>query len=58
MGLNLITDIETKYTKAVKKFFDPYKEPEVYGLIEKITLKGFFLGRQMELMCSVSEPPM
>lgn len=58
MGFNPMTDIETDYTKAVKGFFNQYREHEIYGIIEKMTKSGFFLGRPVELMCSVGQPPM
>lgn len=59
MGFNSpITEIESDYTKAVKNFFNPYREHEIYKLIEKMTVNGFFLGRPIELMCSLGEPPM
>ncbi|BCN29046.1 DUF4932 domain-containing protein [Anaeromicropila herbilytica] len=58
MGFNPMTDIETNYTRTIKEYFHPYREREIYSFIENLTLKGFFLGRPMELMCSVDEPPL
>lgn len=58
MGFNPMTDIETDYTKTIKESFQPYRESEIYYMIEKMTINGFFLGRPMELMCSVGEPPL
>lgn len=57
-GFNTMTDIETDYTKTIKEYFHPYRESEIYCLIEKMTLNGFFLGRPIELMCSIGKPPL
>lgn len=58
MGFNPMTSIETPYTRTINEYFNPYREHEIYGLIDKLTINGFFLGRPMELMCSVGEPPL
>jgi hypothetical protein len=57
MGFNPMIDYETEYTEIVKEYFYPYKEHEIYSLVERMTINGFFLGRPMELMCSVGEFP-
>ena len=50
-------DFETEYTEVVKEYFYPYRGHEIFSLVEKMTMDGFFLSRPMELMCSVGELP-
>jgi hypothetical protein len=57
MGFNPVIDIETDYTNAVRDFFERYRSHDVYRIVETMTRDGFFLGRPMELMCSVGRPP-
>jgi hypothetical protein len=57
MGFNPMIDFQNEYTEIVKEYFYPYREHEIYSLVEKMTINGFFLGRPMELMCSVGEFP-
>lgn len=58
MGSNPMTEDETDYTKMIKEYFYPYREHEIYHLIEQMTVNGFYLGLPMELMCSVGELPL
>lgn len=57
MGFNPMIDFETDYTKIVKEYFYPYREHEIYHMVEKMTTNGFFLARPMELMCSIGGFP-